>query len=191
MKRNLLSLLALTFSLALAQGQFQGPSPELRAKLEPYFNLMGTVGLVLELEKSSDLPLSPEQAQLLLPILNELASSAGYTPEHASELLDTVELEILSPEQLIWIDSEFLKRQEAAQNGERGGFFGGSPPGQAGAPPQGQDRNGSQGRPGGPGDPGGFFQKIMAGESVNMFSDNENAKALLDELITLVSAKAN
>ncbi|MCA9835290.1 MAG: hypothetical protein KC422_00180 [Trueperaceae bacterium] len=185
------SLLAATV-LAQPQGQFQGPSPEMRAKMEPYFNLVTTVSLVLELEKNSDLPLSSEQASALLPLLSELSTSPGYSSERASELLDTIELDILTPEQLIWIDGEFLKRQETGPEA-RGGFFGGPPPGgQNGTPPQQANGNApANGGPGGRGGPGGFFQKIMAGEPVNMFSDNPNAQALLNELIELERAKLN
>ncbi len=194
MKRNLLVLGSFLLSFALAQ--FQGPSPEMRAKMEPYFNLMSSVSLLLELEKTSDLPLSSEQAAQLLPILNELKTSQGYTAGHATELLDTIELEILSPEQLVWMDGEFLKQQEARQNGGGGGFFG-RPGGQndggnantananGGTPSTG----GPGGRAGGPGGQGGFFQRIMDGEPVNLFLDNPNATAVLDELLGLLSAK--
>ncbi len=195
MKKILISLTTLLLTLSFAQPQ-GGPNPEIRAMMEPYINLLSSVGLMLELEKTSELPISVAQAELLLPILNELETSAGYDSERAMELLDMMELEILSIEQLTWMDGEFIKRQEQAQNGGgRGGFFGGGrPQGQAdrgeGGQAEGGQGRGQQGAQGQrQGGPGGFFQRLSAGEPINMFVENEGAGAVLDELIELLSAK--
>ncbi|MCA9839925.1 MAG: hypothetical protein KC422_23655, partial [Trueperaceae bacterium] len=144
MKKTLVIILVSLIGFSFAQPQ--GSNPEIAAQMEPYFNLISSVGLMLELEKTSDLPVSAEQAALLAPILNELANSPGYSSERAAELLDTMELDILTSDQLIWMDTEFLRRQEAAQTGEEGGFFGGF----GGTPPGGTPPNGPGGGFGGP-----------------------------------------
>lgn len=166
------SIFFLAFSLA--QPAFD---PEIQKKIEPYFNLMETVGLLLELDSS--LPISSEQATQLLPILNELKTSPGYTADHATELLDTIELSILTTEQLTWMDGKLLERmQQGPPQGDGQGFdpSAGLPPGHGGPPG---------------GGPGGFFQKIMQGEPVNTFTDNPNAMSRLEELITLLSQKTS
>ncbi len=197
MKKYLSILIILLLSLVLGQPQGGGPSPEMRALIEPYTNLISSIGLILELEKTSDLALSSEQAALIMPILTELDSSLGYDADRAVELLDTMELEILTINQLTWIDGEFLRRQEAAQNG--GGGFAGRPQGaQFGQGQQNSEdgqregqRNPEGGQGQGPrqGGAGGFFQRIIAGEPVNMFTENENAALVLDELIALLTPK--
>lgn len=171
MRLGVFSFFFLAFSLA----QFQAPDPEMQKKLEPYFNLMETVGLLVELD-SSDTPISAEQATQLLPILNELKTSPGYTADHATELLDTIELSILTTEQLTWMDGKLLERM---QQGPPGGPSSGN-----GQLPSGPPSGDGQGSP-----PGGFFQKIMHGEPVNTFTDNPNAMSRLDELIKLLTQK--
>lgn len=195
MRPTLIASLLLLLDAALAQRQ--APDPELFARFEPYINLTITVTLVLELEQESELPLTPEQAAQLMPVLLELDTSPGYTPERAGELLDAIELEVLTLEQLIWIDGVFLERQEAAaEGGGRGGFGGGQAGPFGGGAGQGGQPGGGQ-NPGGGGRPGGVFQQLANGEPINLFASNpgfgddrgQGPGALLDELIVLVQAK--
>ncbi len=200
MNKILLLLLLSTASFSFAQPQGGGGNPELRALIEPYTNLTTTISLMLELEQhsveqDSDLQISSEQAARLSPLLNELATSAGYSPERATELLDTIELDILTGEQLIWIDSAFLRREEARAEGDTtqaSGTNGGLDEPPAGQQPRQQGQQGQRGQQGqqrGSNEAGGIFQRLSAGEPINMFADNDNAKTVLDELIALLDAK--
>lgn len=197
MRKYLSILIISVLTFAFAQPQGGAFNPEMRALIEPYTNLITSVGLILELEKTSDLAFSAEQVALIMPILTELDTSVGYDADRALELLDTIELEILTIDQLTWIDGEFLRRQEVAQNegGLAGGFGGARPQGaQAGQGPrnpEGQGQRNPEGQGQRQGGQAGFFQRIIAGEAVNMFTENENAGATLDELIALLSTKLN
>ncbi|MEM7734779.1 MAG: hypothetical protein AAF267_03230 [Deinococcota bacterium] len=194
MNKILLLLLLSTTPLSFAQPQNGGGNPELRALMEPYTNLTTTIGLLLELEQhaveqGSDLQISSEQAARLSPLLNELATSAGYSPERATELLDTIELNVLTGEQLIWIDGAFLRREEARARPDSNQDTDptGTPPARQQRGQRGQQDPQRQQR--GPNAGGDIFQRLSAGEPINMFADNENAKTVLDELIALVDAK--
>lgn len=191
MSRPSTLIVSLALLLGAALAQRQAPDPELFARIEPYIDLTITVALVLQLEIDSDLPLGPEQAAQLMPILLELDTSPGYTPERAGELLDAIELEVLTIEQLIWIDGAFLAQQEAATEGGGRGPFGRFGGGQGG-------QDGGQGREPGDGQrPGGLFQRLANGEPINLFADEQGfgndqgqgPSALLDELIQQVQAK--
>jgi hypothetical protein len=172
MKRCTLAKKVLVFGMFVLATTFaQAPDPMMREKITPYLNLMETVGLLLELD-SSDLPLTSEQALQLLPILTELKTSSGYTSEYAAELLEKIELSIVSLEQLIWMDGKLLERMEQGSSDSPG-------PGQASPDAQGP-------RPGGA---GGMFQKIMQGEPVNVFTDNPAAMSRLEELMASLNAK--
>jgi hypothetical protein len=194
-KRSLVAALAVL--LAAAAAQPQAPDPELRARIEPYLELTRTVALVLQLERDSGLPLTPAQAEQLIPLLIELDSSPGYSVERAVELRDAIELEVLTGEQLIWIDGTFLAQQEAAAAGGGTapfGRFGGGGPGTAGnggfaGPGGGQRQNGAGGAGGPGGGNRGLFQQLANGEPVNLLAGDQGAGALLDELITLVQPK--
>ena len=181
-------LFALTTALALPVGfsQLQAPDPQqlaqLQATLRPVTELAAIVGLLVELHEQPELALDPEQAEALLPLLTDLQLLELLLAEEAEETLVTIEDEILTVEQLIWIDTRFLElEQEARERGRAGGFGGGQ--GQGGGPFGG----GGQGQGGGPGRPGGAeaFQALLRGEIPNPFLREGSPAA--DSLAALIA----
>ena len=178
-------LFALTTALALPAGfsQLQAPDPQqlaqLQAALRPVTELAMIVGLLVELHEQPELALDAEQAELLLPLLTDLQLLELLPAEEAEETLVTIEDEILTTKQLIWIDTRFLElEQEARERGRAGGFGGGQ--GQGGGP-----FGGGQGQ--GPGRPGGAeaFQALLRGEIPNPFVREGNPAA--DSLAALIA----
>ncbi|MCY4353533.1 MAG: hypothetical protein OXC09_01940 [Truepera sp.] len=168
---------ALLTALALPAGfsQFQAPDPQqlaqLQAALRPVTELAAIVGLLVELHQQPELALEPEQAEALLPLLTDLQLLELLLAEEAEETLVTIEDEILTVEQLIWIDTRFLElEQEARERGRAGGFGGGG-----------------QGQGGGPGRPGGAeaFQALLRGEIPNPFLREGSPAA--DSLAALIA----
>ena len=168
-------LFALTTALALPVGfsQLQAPDPQqlaqLQATLRPVTELAAIVGLLVELHEQPELALDAAQAEALLPLLTDLQLLELLLAEEAEETLVTIEDEILTVEQLIWIDTRFLElEQEARERGRAGGFGGGG---------QGQ----------GPGRPGGaeVFQALLRGEIPNPFLREGSPAA--DSLATLIA----
>ena len=168
---------ALLTALALPAGfsQFQAPDPQqlaqLQAALRPVTELAAIVGLLVELHQQPELALEPEQAEALLPLLTDLQLLELLLAEEAEETLVTIEDEILTVEQLIWIDTRFLElEQEARERGRAGGFGGGG-----------------QGQGGGPGRPGGAeaFQALLRGEIPNPFLRERSPAA--DSLAALIA----
>ena len=168
---------ALLTALALPAGfsQFQAPDPQqlaqLQAALRPITELAAIIGLLVELHQQPELALEPEQAEALLPLLTDLQLLELLLAEEAEETLVTIEDEILTVEQLIWIDTRFLElEQEARERGRAGGFGGGG-----------------QGQGGGPGRPGGAeaFQALLRGEIPNPFLREGSPAA--DSLAALIA----
>ena len=163
-------LFALTTALALPVGfsQLQAPDPQqlaqLQATLRPVTELAAIVGLLVELHEQPELALDAEQAEALLPLLTDLQLLELLLAEEAEETLVTIEDEILTVEQLIWIDTRFLELEQEARERGRAGGFGGGGQGQGGGP-----FGGGQGQ--GPGRPGGAeaFQALLRGEIPNPF----------------------
>lgn len=179
-------LFALTTVLALPTGfsQLQAPDPQqlaqLQATLRPVTELAAIVGLLVELHEQPELALDPEQAEALLPLLTDLQLLELLLAEEAEETLVTIEDEILTVEQLIWIDTRFLELEQEARERVRAGGFGGGQ-GQGGGPFGG----GGQGQ--GPGRPGGAeaFQALLRGEIPNPFLREGSPAA--DSLATLIA----
>jgi hypothetical protein len=181
MKRLMGWLATLALGLALAQGGPPNLSPEMRQRFEafrPVLDLVGTIGLMDELDKQRGLAFTKAQAQKLLPILRDLQNRTDLKPADASKMLSTIEDSILTPAQLKWIDQTILKqREEARQRREA-----------AGQNPQAGSGN-LQGQPRGPGGQGGFFQAITQGKPYNPFKEQPRAADNLKNLIALLSKK--
>ena len=176
MKRRFALLTALVLPVGFSQ--FQAPDPQqlaqLQAALRPVTELAMIVGLLVELHEQPELALDAEQAEVLLPLLTDLQLLELLLAEEAEETLVTIEDEILTAKQLIWIDTRFLElEQEARERGRAGGFggpFGGG--GQGG---------------GGPGRPGRAeaFQALLRGEIPNPFRREGSPAA--DSLAALIA----
>ena len=179
-------LFALTTVLALPAGfsQLQAPDPQqlaqLQAALRPVTELAAIVGLLVELHEQPELALDAEQAEALLPLLTDLQLLELLLAEEAEETLVIIEDEILTVEQLIWIDTRFLELEQETRERVRAGGFGGGQ-GQGGGPFGG----GGQGQ--GPGRPGGaeVFQALLRGEIPNPFLREGSPAA--DSLATLIA----
>ncbi len=183
MKRRFALLTAL--ALPVGFSQFQAPDPQqlaqLQAALRPVTELAMIVGLLVELHEQPELALEPEQAEVLLPLLTDLQLLELLLAEEAEETLVTIEDEILTVEQLIWIDTRFLELEQEARERDRAGGFGG---GQGQGGPFG---GGGQGQGGGPGRPGGAeaFQALLRGEIPNPFRREGSPAA--DSLAALIA----
>lgn len=178
MKRTL-TIIAIASSLftapALAQppGGGDGPPPQIRAAMEknrPIFELMGSVSLILELDKQKGLEVTKDQAKKLLPILKDLGSRTALKPEDADKILVNIEDNILSDKQVTWLDDERLRRGEEARK-------------------RAQQAQGNGPRPFGPGGfggPGGqpnpqaqaMFQAMMQGKPFNPFKGGPGEEPL-------------
>ncbi|MDE0099974.1 MAG: hypothetical protein OXM87_10270 [Truepera sp.] len=187
MKRRFALLTALALPVGFSQPQAPDPQQlaQLQAALRPVTELAMIVGLLVELHEQPELALDAEQAELLLPLLTDLQLLELLLAEEAEETLVTIEDEILTVEQLIWIDTRFLElEQEARERGRAGGFggpFGGGGQGQGGP------FGGGQGQGGGPGRPGGAeaFQALLRGEIPNPFRREGSPAA--DSLAALIA----
>lgn len=181
MKRLIGLLATLALGFALAQGGPPNVSPEMRQRFEAYrpvFDLVGTIGLMDEVEKQRGLAFTKAQATRLLPILRDLQTRADLKPADAEKILTNIENNILTPVQLKWMDQTLLqRREEARQRREQAGGQG-SQTGQGGL----------QGSPRGPGQ-GGFFQAIAQGKPYNPFKEQPRAADNLKNLIALLSKK--
>lgn len=190
--RTLLSLLAiLGLGIGLAQddhgpggggGRFNA-DPEMRKKLEafqPVFELTRLVAILSEVDKQKGLAFTKAQAKKLLPILKDLLSRGELKPADAEKVQVTIEDNILNATQLKWIDTTQLERDKQMRlHGQQG-------QGQQAQGQQGQVQH--QGRPGDPGERGGFFQAIQQGKPFNPFKEgrsNEN----LDAIIAVLSKR--
>ncbi|MCX7782488.1 MAG: hypothetical protein N2318_02455 [Meiothermus sp.] len=181
MKRWMSLLATLALGVALAQGGPPNITPEMRQRFETYrpvFDLVGTIGLMDELEKQRGLAFTKAQAQKLLPILRDLQNRADLKPADASKILSNIEDNILTPAQLKWMDETILKqREEARRRREQA----------SGQNPQAGQGN-FQGPPGG-GNRGGLFQAIAQGKPYNPFKEQPRTADNLKNLIALLSKK--
>ena len=167
------ALVPLLIGLAAAQPQFD---PERLAAMQPIFDLAGTVNLLVEMQAEPELAVDDTQASELLTLLSDLQVVSDLPAEDAGERLRVIEEEIMTLEQLLWLDRQFLERQ-ARGEGQQG--FGGGRPGGGPGGPQGE----GGGQPGG--GRGGLFQHLAAGESPNLFLQtplSERLAALLELL---------
>lgn len=179
MKRLMGLLVTLALGLALAQGGPPNITPEMRQRFEAYrpvFDLVGTIGLLDELDKQRGLAFTKAQAQKLLPLLRDLQNRADLKPADASKILTNIEDNILTAAQLKWIDQTILKqREEARQRREQ---------------VSGQNPQAGQGNlQGPPGSRGGLFQAIAQGKPYNPFKEQPRAADNLKNLIALLSRK--
>jgi len=179
MKRLMGLLAALALGFSLAQVGPPNLSPEMRQRLEAYrpvFDLVGTIGLMDEVEKQRGLAFTKAQATRLLPILRDLQTRANLKPTDAEKILTNIENNILTPAQLKWMDQTLLqRREEARRRREQGG---------------GQNPPASQGNfQGQPGARGGAFQAILQGKPYNPFKEQPRTADVLRNLIALLSRK--
>jgi hypothetical protein len=200
--KKILTIIAVLSSLLLgssfAQGDPGGPppggnpgggfgrDPKMQAafkKYQPVFDLIGTVNLLVDMDKEKDLAISKDQAKKLAPILKDLGSRSDLKPADATKILTNIEDKILNDKQVTWMDDTRLKQQEerrkrAAANGANSG--GVRLPG-VGGTGQGGNRQGGQGGPGG--DRKAQMDAMLNGKAFNPFKagrGQENLKALSD-----------
>ncbi len=169
------ALVPLLIGLAAAQPQFD---PERLAAMQPIFDLAGTVNLLVEMQAEPELAVDDAQASALLTLLSDLQVVSDLPAEDAGKRLRVIEEEIMTLEQLLWLDRQFLERQ-ARGEGQQG--FGGGRPG--GGPGGGGPQGEGGGQPGA--GRGGLFQRLAADESPNLFLQpplSERLAALLELL---------
>jgi hypothetical protein len=181
-----------------AGGQFNNAQFRAQmAKYQPVLDLVTTVGLLPELEKTKATVLSKAQAAKLIPVLKDLQIRKDLKPADADKILTNIETKILSAAQLKQMDKIQLEREKQAearraafQNRERPQNFQGRTQGtqangQTTGRPQGsngtQTQNGQ--RPTGPRN--GMFEAIQAGKAYNPFTQEREAKILKDYLAVL------
>ncbi len=193
------TLAAIAFSslalvgLALAQtGPGGPPDPAMRAKFEkyrPWFNLGGTLRIMVDVDKEPKLAFTKAQAKLALPILKDLGARPALKPEDALKITTTLEDKVVTPAQLKWMDEKRLaqeedRRKRMAQQGTQGGGIG--------LPGTGGQGGGQAGQGGGQGGPGGgnraMFDAIQNDKPFNPFKEGRNADTL-KELVDLLSKK--
>jgi hypothetical protein len=193
------TLAAIVFSglalvgLALAQtGPGGAPDPAMRAKFEkyrPWFNLGGTLRIMLDVDKEPKLAFTKAQAKLALPILKDLGSRAALKPEDATKINTTLEDKVVTPAQLKWMDEKRLAQEEERRKrmAEQGTQQGG---GLQLPPTSSQGQVGQAG--GGQGGPGGgnraMFDAIQNNKPFNPFKEGRNADTL-KQLIDALSKK--
>jgi hypothetical protein len=168
-----------------------GPDPAMRAKFEkyrPWFNLGGTIRIMIDVDKEPKLAFTKAQAKVALPILKDLGARPALKPEDATKITTTLEDKVVSAAQLKWMDEKRLaqeeeRRKRMAEQGAQGGGIG--------LPPTG-GQGGGQGGQGGPGGPGGgnraMFDAIQNDKPFNPFKEGRNADNL-KQLIDILSKK--
>jgi hypothetical protein len=167
-----------------------GRDPKMQAafkKYQPVFDLIGTVNLLVDMDKEKDLAISKDQAKKLVPILKDLGSRPDLKPADATKILTNIEDKILNEKQVTWMDDTRLKQQEerrkraAANGGNSGGV---RLPGVGGT---GQAGN----RPAGAGGPGGDrraqMEAMLNGKPFNPFKAGRGQESL--KALTALIAK--
>lgn len=189
------ALAALTFSslalvgIALAQGGPGGQDPAMRAKFEkyrPWFDLGGTIRIMIDVDKEPKLAFTKAQAKLALPILKDLGARPALKPEDATKITNTLEDKVVSPAQLKWMDEKRLAQEEERRKrlAEQGaGTQGIRLPGSGG---QAGGQGGAQGGPGGGNR--AMFEAIQNDKPFNPFKVGRNAENL-KQLTEILSKK--
>jgi hypothetical protein len=139
----------------------QAQPDQLLEKYKPVTELSVQVTAMLELEQTTELSFSKEQAVTLLPILTYLQTTDTLTNEEASSYKQQLDERILTPRQRDWVSekaSELSAIMFAADNRPPGGM--------------------------------GIAIKLMRGEPVNLVKEGPSKDALT-ELIELLKSKTN
>jgi hypothetical protein len=100
--KNYRRLFGITFGLLLVLAARAQPEKILE-DYKPSIELSMQVMALLELEQTNEQPLTPEQATLLLPILEEFNTETTMTNEEAVVYSETLYNEILSNGQRDWV----------------------------------------------------------------------------------------
>ncbi len=131
MKNRTLIVLGSILGMSLAFAQIGGPAdPKMLEKYQGWFDLQGTVSIMLEVDKQTGLAFSEDQAKKALPILKDLGNRVDLKPKEAIDFTTKLENEVVSDKQLVWMDKERLKRaEEQRKNNGRPNFPGGFPSG--------------------------------------------------------------
>lgn len=188
------ALAAIAFSglalvgIVLAQGDpFEpgGPNPANRSnfqKYRPWFDLGGTIRIMIDVDKEPNLAFTKPQAKLALPILKDLGSRPALKPEDATKITNTLEDKVVTPAQLKWMDQKRLAQEEERRKRMA----------EQGSGTQGVRLPGAGGGQGGQGGPGGgnraMFDAIQNNKPFNPFKDGRNADSL-KQLIEILSKK--
>ncbi len=137
----------------------------LRAELEVVSELGRLLGFILRMQHEQDsLALSGDQLRSLWQLSEEIGRSERLTPARAEQMMIRIEDEILSPQQLMYTDQQFLNREETRVPGSgpsARGAAGSS--GSAGSP--------AAGSPGGDGSSSGTIATYAAGGPYNPLLD--------------------
>ncbi|AFG38343.1 hypothetical protein [Spirochaeta africana] len=112
-------------SMPLAFGQSpRGSSSEfeeLRQEIEVINELGRLFGFIVRMhEEESELKLTTQQAGLLELIVEEIYAVERLVPARAQQVLQEIEAEILTPEQLRYTDRLFLSRQQTQRTATTG-----------------------------------------------------------------------
>ncbi len=98
---------------------------ELREELAVITDLGLLLGFILRMDQEEpDLALRSSQVSQLRSITDEIAATERLEPQTARKMLDTIEEEVLTPEQLLHTDKLFITREETRVPGS--GSSGGS-----------------------------------------------------------------
>jgi hypothetical protein len=110
-------LVALTSISVMAQSD--EPDPEIqKAKEETavVYDLGRFFGYLLTMEKEEPkLALSTDQLEEIFTIMSELKQMERIEPDYAEEILERLELDILTPDQLMTVDQLAIAREESRE----------------------------------------------------------------------------
>jgi hypothetical protein len=137
----------------------QAQPQEILEKYKPVIDLSMQLVALLEMEKTTELTLTSEQATDLLPIFSFLQTSETLTNDEATTFKQQMDEQILSSEQRAWLAT---KVSELAQR----------TPDRSSPPPGGM----------------GMVIKLMRGEPVNLVKEGPS-KAALSELVDILNQK--
>ena len=141
MKKIIIStaLVAALLAPAMLFSQDTEPSAEIQQAKEDVvvvYDLGRFFGYVLTMvEESSKLALSQEQLEVFHEVMVEIKQSERIEPDWADEQLERLELDILTPDQLLAVDQLALAREESRDTEESGSGQGKGQSGESGTNP--------------------------------------------------------
>jgi lysyl-tRNA synthetase class II len=159
MKKFGLTLIGIGLFLFLLSAQAQ--PQKILEDYRPVIDLSMDVLAMLELEKTTELVVSAEQAQALSPLLNDLQTKDSLTNDEANSYIQQLNEQILNAEQRDWVTARSDELFTELFNSTR-------------PPPVGM----------------GLGMRLMMGEPVNLVKEGPSKDAL-NEFVEIVGAKAN
>jgi hypothetical protein len=159
--KNYRRLFSITFGLLLVFAA-QAQPEKILEDYKPSIELSMQVIALLELQQTNEQPLSPEQAAVLLPVLEEFQSKPTISNEEATAYSERLSSEILTDEQAAWVTqrADELFTENFVASGAR------------------------------PSISMGLGMRLMMGQQVNLVKEGMSQDALI-ELLNLIPQKAN